>query len=88
MKFPPNSIEEFKTTYHNYGTKFWTQKRCNICQEQFTAKNQSQKQIELIACKVVEVDEYHASEGIEIKWYHKTCLTRLADIFKNYEIPT
>ena len=81
-KFPPHLIEEFKTTHLNYGPEFWTWKKCNFCQERFTFENHSKKQIELIFCETDQVNEYLASRGIEVKWYHKSCLVRWNEVFK------
>jgi hypothetical protein len=73
-------IEKIKTTYFHYGSEFWIWKKCNACREQFALENHSQKQIELIFCKKSKVNEYRGSEGVEIKWYHKSCLVRWNDV--------
>ena len=89
MKLPPNLIKELKTTYLNYGPEFWIWKKCNACREQFTPENFSK--IELVFCETFEVDEYHGSQGIEVKWYHKSCLVSWNEYFKKifpyHEIP-
>jgi len=89
MKLPLNLIKEFKTTYLNYGSEFWTGKKCNICQEQFTLEdlvsakqNHSQKQIELIFCETSQVNEHFGSQGVKVKWYHKSCLGCWNEVFK------
>ena len=76
------NLEEIKTTYFNYGPQFWTGKKCNVCRERFTLKNHSQKEIELILSEGWKVDEYHGSEGVKVKWYHKECFVRYINALK------
>jgi len=50
-----------------------TKKICYVCHY---------SKIELVFSEQWKVDEYHGSEGMEVKWYHKACLVSWNEAFK------